>query len=82
MKKSIKLQQGQVWKLAKASIRIVRLERLEVEYKAIPTLTPNKATHHTVTKKEFCRLIKPAELLGPAITPTASNAAANAGTGG
>jgi hypothetical protein len=65
MKKPIKLRQAQVWKLGEKFLRIVRLERLEVEYKSTSTLTAEKGTHHTVSKKEFCRLIKPAELLDP-----------------
>lgn len=42
---------------------IVRLERLAVEYKEFLDLAVRKGGHHTVTKKEFCRLIKGAELV-------------------
>ena len=59
----MRLRQGQIWKTDDAYIRIVRLERLEVGYKAMPDLSGSAGTHHDVTKKEFCRLIKGAELL-------------------
>lgn len=62
----MKLQQGQVWKTDKEYIRIVDLERLEVKYKAIPDPTTRQGTHHHVTKKEFCRMVKKAELLSTA----------------
>ena len=35
---AVKLQQGQVWKQGGEYIRIVRLERLEVEYKSMTSL--------------------------------------------
>jgi hypothetical protein len=41
----------------------VRLERLEVQYKAIRNLLSGEGTHHHVSKKEFSRLIKAATLL-------------------
>ena len=75
MKKPIKLRQAQVWKKGEEYFRIVRLERLEVEYKSTTSLTAKKGTHHTVSKKEFCRLIRQAELLGPTKIPAASNEA-------
>ena len=75
MRKPIKLRQAQVWKLGGLYFRIVRLERLEVEYKSTTSLTAKKGTHQTVSKKEFCRLIKQAELLEPAKTSAASNEA-------
>jgi hypothetical protein len=59
----MKLQQGQTWKQGEQHLRIVHLERLEVEYKAITDLPTRKGTHHHVTKKDFCRLIKGATLL-------------------
>jgi hypothetical protein len=61
----IKLQQAQVWKHGKEFLRIVRLERLVVEYKSTTSLTAKVGTHHKVTKKEFCRLIKTATLQRP-----------------
>jgi len=46
-------------------VRIVRLERLEVQYKSLKSLSSRDGQHHTVTKKEFCRLIKTAILITP-----------------
>jgi hypothetical protein len=60
-----KLQQGQVWKRGEEYIRIVHLERLEVEYKSQASLLSRDGTHHHTSKKEFCRLIKTAELMPP-----------------
>jgi hypothetical protein len=62
----MKLQQGQIWKAGETHLRIVRLDRLEVEYKAITDLATRDGTHHHVTKKEFCRLVKKATLLSSA----------------
>jgi hypothetical protein len=59
----MKLQQGQVWKTGDEYLRIVELHRLEVKYKAIKDLQTREGTHHHVTKKQFCRLIKNAALL-------------------
>lgn len=60
----MKLQQGQQWNCGKAVLRIVRLERLAVEYKST-TDADAESTHHRATKKEFCRLVKGAALLPP-----------------
>jgi hypothetical protein len=61
----MKLQQGQVWQQGDQFLRIVHLERLEVEYKAVPRLNTREGVHHHVSKKDFCRLIKGAVLVGP-----------------
>ena len=61
----MKLCQGQVWKHGKEFIRIVRLERLEVEYKTLPSLASKAGTKHLTSKKDFCRLLKQARLLAP-----------------
>ncbi len=61
----MKLRQGQVWKRGGEYIRIVHLERLEVEYKSMLDLIGREGTHHHVSKKEFCRLLKDAVLLAP-----------------
>ena len=60
---TIKLQQGQIWKRGEEYIRIVHLERLEVEYKSVTNLLSRDGTHHHTSKKEFCKLIKAAELI-------------------
>ncbi len=74
----MKLQQGQVWKLGEEYLRIVRLERLQVEYKSMTNLATKDGRHHHAAKKEFCRLLKGATLLPPsessgpaAVTPPA-----------
>jgi hypothetical protein len=67
-KSSMKLCQGQVWKKDKEYIRIVRLERLEVEYKSMPNLGNKEGTKVVTSKKDFCRLLKGAHLLQPAKT--------------
>lgn len=59
----MKLQQGQVWKAGDEYLRIVELHRLEVKYKTIQDLVTREGTHHHVTKKQFCRLIKNATLV-------------------
>jgi hypothetical protein len=65
----MKLCQGQVWKQGQEYIRIVRLERLEVEYKSQASLASKEGTYHVTSKKDFCRLLKQARLLAPAKTP-------------
>jgi hypothetical protein len=62
----MKLCQGQVWKKDKEYIRIVKLERLMVEYKSLPNLGNKEGTLHQTSKKDFCRLLKAATLLAPA----------------
>ena len=61
----MKLRQGQIWKTDGRFIRIVTLERLSVDYKSMADLGGAGGTHHKATKKEFCRLIKGAELHSP-----------------
>jgi hypothetical protein len=51
------------WKQGKEYIRIVRLERLEVEYKSLASLASKEGTKHVASKKDFCRLLKQARLL-------------------
>jgi hypothetical protein len=70
----MKLCQGQVWKQGKEYIRIVRLERLEVEYKSLPSPTSKEGTKSVTSKKDFCRLLKQARLLAPAQRPNALTA--------
>ncbi len=63
MPKKIRLQQNQVWKRGDEYLRILHLERLEVEYKVVKSLTTRVGTFCHVSKKEFCRLIKTAHLM-------------------
>jgi hypothetical protein len=61
----MKLCQGQVWKSGKEYIRIVKLERLAVEYKSMANLGNKEGAKHVTSKKDFCRLLKGARLLSP-----------------
>ena len=61
----MKLCQGQVWKKDGQYVRIVRLERLEVAYKSMISLTTKEGTAQVTSKKDFCRLLKGAHLLLP-----------------
>jgi len=67
----MRLQQNQVWKQGDQYLRIVVLERLRVQYKAMKDLTAKEGTHHEVSKKEFCRLLKGATLVPPPAPPAA-----------
>ena len=60
---AMRLSQAQVWKKDGQFIRIVRLERLEVEYKSHPSLTSKAGKKVVTSKKDFCRLLKGAQLL-------------------
>jgi hypothetical protein len=62
----MKLEEGQVWKQKSGVyLRIVRRERLAVEYKAMKDPRTKEGTLHEVSKKEFCRLLSGAVLLTP-----------------
>ncbi|MEO6846055.1 MAG: hypothetical protein ABI443_01895 [Chthoniobacterales bacterium] len=62
----MKLQQDQIWQAGENYYRIVRLERLAVTYRLLKDLDHRHGKNVDVTKKEFCRLIKGAELVaGP-----------------
>lgn len=58
-----------MWKQGESFLRITRLERLAVEYKSAPTPAGKGGMLHSVTKKEFCRLIKTAVLQPSAPAP-------------
>ena len=62
----MKLQQGQIWNQGSEYLQVVHVERLEVKYKTFKNLASRAGTHHHVSKKEFCRLLKHAILLTPA----------------
>lgn len=57
----MRLRQNQLWKQGDRFFRIVHLERLSVDYKSLDPKDPEAGTHHSVTKKEFCQLIKGGE---------------------
>lgn len=56
------LEQGQIWKKGDVYYLIVTWARLDIEYKEMKDLETREGTLHDVTKKEFCRLLKGAEL--------------------
>jgi len=68
---ALKLRQGQIWNLGDQFIRIVHLERLEVQYKTFKNLGNPKGEHHHTSKKEFCRLLKDAILMTATSVPVA-----------
>ncbi len=59
----MKLEQGQIWKKGDHYLRIVEWARLSIEYKRMKDPLTKEGTLHKVTKKEFCRLLKDAELV-------------------
>ncbi|MBP83031.1 MAG: hypothetical protein CMO61_04195 [Verrucomicrobiales bacterium] len=59
----MKLSQNQLWRKENKFYRIVRLERLAVDYKELDPMDPDKGDHYSVSKKEFCRLIKNGEVV-------------------
>lgn len=59
----MKLEQGQIWKKGDAYLRIVEWARLSIEYKLMKDPATKEGTLHKATKKEFCRLLKDAELM-------------------
>ena len=61
----MKLQQGQLWAKDGSYFRIVKWERLAIEYKLMTDPDSAEGSMHSVTKKEFCRLVKGAELVSP-----------------
>jgi len=69
MAQPLRLQQGQIWQQGQAFLRITRLERLAVEYKAGGSPEAKGGPVQKATKKEFCRLIKGAVLLPAAPAP-------------
>jgi hypothetical protein len=71
----MKLCQGQTWKQGQQYIRIVRLERLEVEYKSMVSLTTKEGAAQVTSKKDFCRLLKGAHLLSPEKKPATARKA-------
>lgn len=54
----MRLYQNQLWTKNGELYRIVHLERLSVDYKQINPENHEEGVHFSVTKKEFCRLIK------------------------
>ena len=67
----MKLEQGQIWKQGEEYLRIVEWARLSIEYKRMTDPISKQGTLHSVTKKEFCRLLKGAVLLKAEDLPNA-----------
>ncbi len=61
----MKLRQGQIWQRSGEFIHIIEVARLEVKFKFRKSLTSREGTHQTLSKKEFCRLLKTAQLVPP-----------------
>jgi len=59
----IQLAQNQLWKQGDRYLRIVVWERLAIRYKETDSPDAAEGALHDVTKKEFCRLLKGAELV-------------------
>lgn len=59
----LKLAQNQLWKQGQHYFRIVQWERLSIRYKETESAEATEGKIHEVSKKEFCKLIKGAELL-------------------
>ncbi|MBE7493341.1 MAG: hypothetical protein HS117_00190 [Verrucomicrobiaceae bacterium] len=59
----MKLEQGQIWRKDDEYLRIVEWARLSIVYKRMKDPATKEGTLHKVTKKEFCRLLKGAELV-------------------
>ncbi len=77
---TIKLQQGQLWQQGEEYLRIVRLERLVVKYKSTLAPAANNGIHHRVSKKDFCRRLKKANLPPPAAPVTNATCSTGAAT--
>ena len=61
----MQLRQGQLWKRGDELIHIVRLERLEVGYKSMTDPAGKDGTGLYASKKDFCRLLRNAQLVTP-----------------
>lgn len=58
----MKLEQGQVYRVGAEYLRIVKWARLSIEYKRFTDWETREGEVETVSKKEFCRLIRHGEL--------------------
>jgi len=61
----MRLFQDQVYQKGDRFIRIVRLDRYEVEYKDTTGSVKGEGTQQVLVKKEFCRLLKGMALVVP-----------------
>lgn len=65
----MKLEQGQVYRVGADYLRIVKWARLSIEYKRFMDWETKEGEVATVSKKEFCRLIRHGELLSASDQP-------------
>jgi len=61
----MRLFQDQLYKKGEQFIRIVRLDRYEVEFKTTQGDPKGEGTQQVYMKKEFCRLLKHMTLVVP-----------------
>lgn len=61
----MRLFQDQVYQKGEQFIRIVRLDRYEVEYKVTTGSVKSEGTQTVLAKKPFCRLLKGMTLIVP-----------------
>ncbi len=59
----LQLAQNQLWKQGDRYFRIVVWHRMSIQYKEMDSADATEGEIHAVTKKDFCRLIKGAELV-------------------
>lgn len=62
---SIRLQQDQVWQQGDTFYKIVHWERLFIVYRQLRDPKDRQGPERQVSKKDFCRLIKGAQLVAP-----------------
>ena len=62
----MRIFQDEIYQKAETYIRIVRLDRYEVEYKTTTGDPKGDAASEVMPKKEFCRLLKGMVLITPA----------------
>ena len=60
----MRLKQGQIWKAKNCFYRIVEWSRLNIKYKLSYSENGTEEAPKEISKKEFCRLIKGADLVG------------------
>jgi hypothetical protein len=61
----MRIYQDEIYQKGEKFIRIVRLDRYEVEYKTMNVDPKGEGVVAVATKKEFCRLLKGMTLVPP-----------------
>lgn len=62
---AMRIYQDEIYQKGAKFIRIVKLDRYEVEYKTMDADPKGSGTVAVATKKDFCRLLKGMTLLKP-----------------